>query len=627
MIRRIVFIAAFLLNFQISFGQNEFERVYGGLLNERFHMAIPVADGRILAGGSTSSYGNGNIFNNDFYLVKISAAGDTIWKRSFGTPNDDDGRAVAEFAGGYVIAGFSINPLNGSYDYHVVKTDTDGNVLWDNYYGGTAADYGVNVLVVNDSTLAMVGNSSSFTNGGFDVYVVVLNGEGVQLNDAHFGGTLTETSYGIGLAKDGGFIICGYSAAGSSTNDVYLLKIDSGLNFQWSQTFGETGFDIGFDVDATDDGGYMVLAVWQNSADSSEIALIKTDSAGLNPVIKYPGTHAGDYAFKLCRLNDGYAISGATNDQEKQAEMLVIKTNLAGDTIWSRHYGGFKNETALGIAAFGNGDLLVSGESEGFGTENFDAYLVRVNANGDIPCPSSVSFIESDSSFCEDETVFLTNTTVSSQQFAWNVDGSFFSNSINTSFYFADPGMHEITLTACSTSVTHTLESFSKPPAHFDVSVQGLTAAFSVSPNLIPAHFLWNFGDGSPADTTNLNPSHSYSSAAAYWVVLSCTDEHGCDSSYAEQINLFTAVADPSVQNVSLEVIPNLLHESANILLDGKFQFPLVAKVFDLEGRMKKEIMVTKNQQSFSVADLASGAYVIKIFSAGSSLFSKFVVE
>src|SRR4051794_38824358 len=105
MVARFIFIAVLLLDTCASFAQNEFERVYGGVMNERFHMAIPVSGGGILAGGSTSSYGNGNLFNNDFYLVKISAAGDTIWKRSFGTINDDDGRTVAEFAGGYVMAG------------------------------------------------------------------------------------------------------------------------------------------------------------------------------------------------------------------------------------------------------------------------------------------------------------------------------------------------------------------------------------------------------------------------------------------------------------------------------------------------------------------------------------------
>src|SRR5436853_4110751 len=124
MIKCICIFCGTLFLFKFAFPQTPFEKVYGGQLPEVFQSAIETSDGNLLAGGSTQSFGNGNISNTDFYLVKTNGNGDTLWTRAFGTTNAEDGNAVAEIHDGYVIAGNGLNAANNTYDFYLVKTDT-----------------------------------------------------------------------------------------------------------------------------------------------------------------------------------------------------------------------------------------------------------------------------------------------------------------------------------------------------------------------------------------------------------------------------------------------------------------------------------------------------------------------
>lgn len=629
MIKSIVLLSCLLVIIHFSSAQNSFEKVYGGALPEVFRSVLETSDGSLLAGGSTRSFGSGDIFNTDFYLVKTKANGDTLWTRAFGTTYNDDATAVAEFANGYVIAGTSINPANGSNDFFVVKTDKNGNITWSNYYGGNGAEYCTHVVSLSDTTLLIYGTTTSYTSGGYDLYMVKLDTSGSQLAAFNFGGTGNDSGYGIHRTDDGGYIMSGFSSSGLSSADIYLLKLDSSFVLQWSRTFGGTGLDIGYDVEQTPNGGYMVLGLWQNGPDSSEIVLIETDSNGLDPVIKYPGTHPGDYGYAIRRIADGYLLSGATFYPGKGSEMLLIKTDLNGDTLWSRHYGGMKNEAAISSCAAGNGDVILAGETEGFGIDNFDSYLIRVNASGDIPCPDEVSFITGDSALCEDQTDVFTNTTVSSQQFDWTIDGNSFSGDINAAWYFNSSGSYNISLSVCSVTDSQTVEIFPKPPSHFTYSIDGTTTSFALPPGFSFVSLNWNFGDGSPENTVDTNPVHTYSTPGYYWVVLDAKNANGCDSTYVEQINVITGISDPVEQVFSIS--PNPVHQSGKIILNENNELPAEATIYDLSGKKISQFTMLKSTQEFSVAEMDPGFYIIGIrpdkSSTGACSFVKLIVQ
>ena len=89
--------------------------------------ALPIsADSGYVIAGRTASFGAGY---NDVYLIKAAASGDTLWTRTYGGSNSDEGNSVQQTSdGGYIIAGWTNSFGAGDRDVYLIKTDSLGNV-------------------------------------------------------------------------------------------------------------------------------------------------------------------------------------------------------------------------------------------------------------------------------------------------------------------------------------------------------------------------------------------------------------------------------------------------------------------------------------------------------------------
>ena len=97
-----------------------------------------------------------------------------------------------------------------------------------------------------------------------------------------FGGTTREFGYSVQQTTDGGYILAGSTTSyGSGSDDMYLVKTDSSGKETWSKTFGGSNNDIGYSVQQTQDGGYVITgSTASGGAGYGEVLLIKTDAYG-----------------------------------------------------------------------------------------------------------------------------------------------------------------------------------------------------------------------------------------------------------------------------------------------------------------------------------------------------------
>ena len=207
-----------------SSGDTLWTRTYGGTGIDQGYSVQQTADGGYTIAGYTESFGAGT---QDVYLVKTDANGNTLWTQTYGGSSRDEGYSVQQTTdGGYIVAGNTISFGAGNQDVYLVKTDANGDTLWTRTHGGGLADYGYSVQQTSDGGYVIAGSTFSFGAGSHDFYLVKTDANGDTLWTRAYGGSAIEYSYSVQQTTDGGYIITGLTESfGAGLYAVYLVRV------------------------------------------------------------------------------------------------------------------------------------------------------------------------------------------------------------------------------------------------------------------------------------------------------------------------------------------------------------------------------------------------------------------
>ncbi|MBE9481234.1 MAG: T9SS type A sorting domain-containing protein [Bacteroidetes bacterium] len=320
-------------------------------------------------------------------ILSAQPAPDTTWTRMYGGSFFDWAEQVEQTTdGGYiVIADYSFGGMN--YDAWLIKTDSNGDILWSKTFGGLSEDRGQSVQQTTDGGYIIAGTTSSFGSGAYDIWLIKTDELGNELWSKTFGGTSWDWGYFVQQTDDGGYIVIGCKDPGAYYIwDVFLIKTDSEGNTTWTKTYGGDNYDVGHCVRQTSDGGYIITGyTYSYGAGSSDVWLIKTDANGNESWSQTFGGSNPEHGYSVIQTpDDGYTIVGYTRSfGAGDYDVWLINTDNNGNEVWNKTYGGIDDDRAFSVQQTVDGEYIIAGFTESFGAGNYDIWLIKTLSNGD----------------------------------------------------------------------------------------------------------------------------------------------------------------------------------------------------------------------------------------------------
>lgn len=392
----------FLLITQIIFPQTPdtiWTKIFGTPGDDYGEYVEQTDDDGFIIVGSTDSSGA-----DDVLLIKTNSVGDTLWTKTYGSYYWDYAYCVHQTSdGGYIIFGDTDSFYPARWNGWLIKTNSNGDTLWTKIFTGPKYYFihsGIELTMGNG--FVFVGHTKTSAGGPEDIWLVKTDVNGDTVWTRSFGGTGREIAASIYRTADGGFIISANTDSyGAGDLDVWLIKVDSNGNLDWSKTYGGSELDVANDVRPTDDGGYIIAGHTESFGHINNYVdawLIKTDNNGDTLWTKTWGTEMHDGAMSVTQTSDGgFAWTGYKYISTFVQDLWIVKTDAAGNLVSSKTYGGTFNSIGRCINKTDDGSLIITGNyyNESNNTRdiwllNFDPDLTDVEHEEETQIPETI---------------------------------------------------------------------------------------------------------------------------------------------------------------------------------------------------------------------------------------------
>lgn len=266
-------------------------------------------------------------------------------------------------------------------DIVLIKTSSEGEVLWSKQYQGIIEQGGREVIETHDKGFAICGYDRD------QVLLIKTDSDGNLLWNRTYGrnGMVEEGSY-IVQTSDLGYLVLGRRKEVGKTS-TYMLKTSPDGVLEWSKAFGN--IPDGKGLVSADDEGYLFVSgnslvkispdgekLWTKEYKTYEF--FKDPSLVLNSIDK---TKDGYYLF-------GHAMHHGlfTLDEGDYGSHVLIKTDFLGNETWQRLYGNPDILTNYNIKAHSTfeGGAIFSDHAN---------VLLKTNSIGDIEWSKSVALM------------------------------------------------------------------------------------------------------------------------------------------------------------------------------------------------------------------------------------------
>ncbi len=169
---------------------------------------------------------------------------------------------------------------------------------------------------------------------------------------------------------------------------LFLLEVFAQHNGEiiWNKTYGGDSYDEADAVMATYDSAYIVGGYTQSFGLGrfGNAYMVKTNLTGDTIWTRMYGRDGMDvFTSVVVDPDSNYLAVGFTDTQNDYENIYAVKVNEEGSTIWEKNYGGTQKDIGHSIVKASDGGFIIAGETKSFGNGDADVFLMKINNNGD----------------------------------------------------------------------------------------------------------------------------------------------------------------------------------------------------------------------------------------------------
>lgn len=202
------------------------------------------------------------------------------------------------------------------------------------------------------------------------------------------GGGGYDTAFSVAEVDEGSIIVAGETSSfGTGNTDMILVKMDGGGNVLWQKTIGGDGFESALGVIGDAEGGLIVVGKRRVPPDIIFDAwIMRLDGGGDIVWQKTVGGNSDEWAGSAAMTGEGsIVVAGETRSYYATAgDMLVMKLDPHGEILWQKHIGGHDNEHVSSLATCADGSIIAVGSTRSFGAGEYDMWIVKLDDSGNV---------------------------------------------------------------------------------------------------------------------------------------------------------------------------------------------------------------------------------------------------
>lgn len=384
-----------------------FVKTFGGSKNDVAKSVVKTPDGGYAILGSTQS-NDADISSKtddsfDFLLLKFSEEDTLEWSKTYGGSDDDRGEdLIVTNDGGFALLGYSksidgnLTTNAGAQDFWMIKTNATGTLLWQKNFGFSGADYGTVLIQTRDNGYLLTGVLDVTASGGQgnakttqkhaggDVWAVKLDAAGNLEWSKFYGGSFTETPFGLIETSDNGYIIAASSDSDdfNITNnkgnyDFWILKINNKGALIWQKNFGGSEIDEPWAITSSDDGNFIIVGDTRstdqdisNNNGAADVWMLKISSEGNFISENTIGGSSFDVGRAIAKTHENhFLIAGSSRSSNNgfsnqgQNDALILETDRNKKLLWQKTIGGSEIDFFYDVIQLNNNSIIAVGET------------------------------------------------------------------------------------------------------------------------------------------------------------------------------------------------------------------------------------------------------------------------